>query len=214
LTKYGAPPIQRGLGRDLRKLGYTAVFVVGFREGPVRLGTTSDPCDAIRKLQDGNPRPIQTFLVLWTAGRPLAGQIRGAAEDLLLKANRQLDTGWHDIPADLARQSVLIAAKKLNIRTFTHAEMMERCRQVVRERTQRMVDSLGGSIKGLTFGPEKSKFRSHSPGASADAGEYAPIDNVSPYIHDDPRREKPGSGRRKARRQKSREKPKRDHPFR
>jgi hypothetical protein len=73
-------------------------------------------------------RPLRCHALIWTAGKPIADQICQETNRILDIGEKRLTGSWFDIPAEWARGTVLVAAKNLNFKVFSHEDMLDRCR--------------------------------------------------------------------------------------
>lgn len=122
------------------ELGFACVYAVGPSGGrPLRIGWSKQLKDRMKELQLGCWKDLQIHDIVWTAGDMLAIRIFNEATATLDKAKRRLTGDWFDVTPDLAQQVIRLATDKTNIPTFSHAQMLDKVRDVRKKRIEAAV---------------------------------------------------------------------------
>ncbi|MDE2133024.1 MAG: GIY-YIG nuclease family protein [Alphaproteobacteria bacterium] len=127
-TASGLAGLPRGLIHRMRELAYSCLYVLGPEAArPVKIGYATNIFDRYSSLQGGNPQQLRVHFIEWTPGRRVAARIEIEVHRLLDIAGRRIRGEWFDVSATQGRDAIRIAATNLNLRLFSHQEMIRRC---------------------------------------------------------------------------------------
>lgn len=105
--------------------GRAAVYVIGPKQKrPIKIGVASDIHARFANIQTCNWEQLWMYYCLWTAGNVVATRLEQLTHKILEKNHVRGE--WFDITPDLARETIHLAADKLQIKTFTHQDMLKR----------------------------------------------------------------------------------------
>lgn len=85
---------------------------------------------------------LQIHEITWTAGEPFAVRIFSEVTSILDKSNRRLTGDWFDITPEFASQVIRISTEKSGVPTFSHAELLDRIRDLRKKKIEAAVRRL------------------------------------------------------------------------
>jgi hypothetical protein len=121
------------------KMGMGCVYAVGVANGPVKVGTTTSLVGRLDDIQAENHLRILVHGLLWAPDGALAARIERRVHDLFDQAKRRVRGSWFDVPVDMARASLRVAADALKIPVLTHTELVARVRDLTESRIQAQI---------------------------------------------------------------------------
>jgi hypothetical protein len=119
------------------ELGFACVYAVGPVGGrPLRISWAKQLAEKLKELQPGSWKELQVHDVIWTAGDMLAVRLLNEVTSVFERAKRRLIGDWYDVTPELASQALRLATNKTGVPTFTHAEMLDKVREVRKSRIE------------------------------------------------------------------------------
>lgn len=111
--------------QEIRSKRYYCVYAVGPVSGsPIKIGSTADIIKRFGELQSSTFEEMKLHYFVWTPGRPVARNLEVACHEVLTKAGKHIRGEWFDINAEWARRTIDTLAKRPNMITMAHDDVV------------------------------------------------------------------------------------------
>lgn len=126
--------VEKAIAQDvIAKCRYCAVWALGPPDGmwtgpganapifPVKFATSKEPDNVVEQADCLSPLINGVIAVVWCYSPQDARAVKAEIEDMLAEIANPIKPGWYDMTADVARQTLLLAAEAANVKIFEQA---------------------------------------------------------------------------------------------